>query len=74
MINAQRVSCPVQITGTFFEDELILFNPPDDLEYQIEKVIKKRKVGRTTQCLVKYVGWPDKFNEWKNEQELIHLR
>lgn len=62
-----------EISGSFFEDELILFNPPDDLEYPIEKVIKKRKLGGTTQYLVKYVGWPEKFNEWKSEQEFIQL-
>lgn len=62
-----------EVTGTFFEDELILFNPPDDLEYHIEKVVKTRGSGRNKQYLVKYVGWPDKFNEWKSEQEFIQL-
>lgn len=62
-----------EISGTFFEDELVLFNPPKDLEYQIEKVVKKRRHANGTQYLVKYLGWPDKFNEWKNENELILL-
>ena len=63
-----------QIRGSFFEDELILFNPPADMEYQIEKVVKERGSGRNKQFLVKYIGWPDKFNEWKSERELIQLR
>ena len=63
-----------EIEGTFFEDELILFSPPDDMEYQIEKIVQEKGSGRNKQYLVKYIGWPDKFNEWKTERELIQLR
>lgn len=62
-----------EIEGTFFEDELLLFSAPSDMKYEIEKVVQTRGSGRNKQFLVKYVGWPDKFNEWKSKNELISL-
>ena len=33
-------------------------------EYKIEKVLGKKKIKNKNYILVKYKGWPDKFNEW----------
>jgi len=48
------------IEGRFFERELKKANEDDDREYPIEKIIKRRD-GR---ALVKFRGWPEKYNAW----------
>ena len=57
------------IEGTFFEDELVLYTPTNDV-YNIEKIIQTRGKGRNKQHLVKWEGWPSKFNSWVPESEI----
>lgn len=52
------------INGIFYESELSSYNPTEDAEYKIEKVMGKKKIKGEEYILVKYKGWPDKFNEW----------
>lgn len=51
-----------QIDGSFYENELQRIDKEDDPVLRIEKVIKRRKKGK--EILVKYMGWPPKFNAW----------
>lgn len=55
------------IEGTFYEKELqvVSFNPNDD--FKIEKIIKKRG----DKVLVKWLGYPDKFNSWVSRSSII---
>ena len=55
-----------EIKGTFYESEL---QKTEQQIYRIEKVIKKEK-GRS---LVKWKGYPDKFNSWVDNKDLIDL-
>ena len=55
-----------EIKGTFYEPELQ--KTSQDL-YRIEKVIKKGKA----KSLVKWKGYPDAFNSWVDNSELIKL-
>ena len=48
------------ITGSFHEAELQKVSYSKDVEYEIEQVIRERG----TQSLVKWKGWPKKFNSW----------
>ncbi len=51
------------IEGTFYEQELQTVIKMDDV-YQVEKVLETRKRGGKTEYLVKWLGYPDKFNSW----------
>lgn len=56
------------VTGRFYEPEIQKTEYPD---YRlIEKELKTRTVNRKKQTLVKYLGWPSKYNEWRNNDEL----
>ena len=55
-----------EIKGTFYEPEL---QKTEQQIYRIEKVIKKEK-GRS---FVKWKGYPDKFNSWVDNKDLIDL-
>ena len=50
------------ILGSFYEQELQSIEPPS--EWRIEKVIRRRKRGNTTEYFVKWQGFPTKFNSW----------
>lgn len=50
------------IQGHFYESELQRAEYKEDRNWDVEKVIKKRK--RNKESLVKWRGWPDKFNSW----------
>ena len=55
-----------EIEGTFYEPEL---QKTEQQIYRIEKIIKKEK-GRS---FVKWKGYPDKFNSWVDNKDLINL-
>ena len=56
-----------EVTGSFFEDELIGYKPSD--LYPIE-VIKKRKSKDGLEYLVHYIGWPHTYDEWKPARDI----
>ena len=56
-----------EIQGTFYEEEL---QKSSQEIFRIEKVIK-RKGDRS---LVKWVGYPDSFNSWVDNKDLISLK
>ena len=52
-----------ELKGTFYEKELQKVIKSDDV-YEVEKIIKKRGRGRNVQYLLKWLGYPNKFNSW----------
>ena len=60
-----------EVIGTFYEQEI---QKVDKLEpeavWVIEKVIKKRRKAGKVEYLVKWEGWPDKFNSFVNESAI----
>ena len=51
------------LKGGFYEQEIQGVEDPE--EYRIEKVLQTKKVrGGNTVHLVKWLGWPSKFNSW----------
>jgi hypothetical protein len=58
------------IEGVFYETELIKVVKEDEI-YKVEKVIRKRKRKGVTELFVKWDGWPDKFNSWIQESDLV---
>ena len=55
------------IRDKFSNDELQKVIVDQDTQYDIDKIIKKRKRGGKTQVLVHWVGWPSKFDSWIDE-------
>ena len=54
------------IEGKFYKEELQkIVKTPED-KYVIEKILKKSK----GQALIKWRGWPDKFNSWIPEKDV----
>jgi len=51
-----------RVLGSFYEFEMIKTNMPET--FKIEKVLQEKRVGRKTMQLIKWLGWPDKFNSW----------
>ena len=41
-----------------------------DAVWRIEKIIKKRKVKGKSEALVRWLGWPRKFDSWVLEKDL----
>ena len=58
------------IEGTFYESELQKVIKSEDILYRVEKVLRKRKRGKTKEMYVKWEGWPSKFNSWIPESSL----
>jgi hypothetical protein len=58
------------IEGRFYEEELQVIDFDADADFEIEKTIKTRKRGGKVEHLVKWLGYPDKFNSWI-EKDLI---
>ncbi len=52
------------VQGIFYEDELGPYTETDETTYKVEKVLGKKTVKGKKFVLVKYKGWPDKFNDW----------
>ena len=47
---------------------------PDDKVYRVESVMQRRKVGGRTEALVKWFGYPSKFNSWFDAKALTPLK
>jgi hypothetical protein len=44
---------------------------PDNIEFPIEKVLKKRKVAKKTELFVKWLHYPNSYNSWVNEGQVV---
>ncbi len=51
-----------RIDGTFYAQDFKKAILPTD--FQIEKILRSKKIGKTKHYLVSYKGWPTKFDEW----------
>ena len=59
------------LDGTFYEPELQMVSFPTDKLYRVESVLQRRKVGRRTDALVKWYGYPTKFSSWIEAKTLV---
>lgn len=56
-----------EVKGSWYPEELQAIK---DNQYRIEKVLRKRTLpDGTKEKLVRWEGWPDKFNSWINEAD-----
>ena len=62
------------IQGFFYEPELQLAYIDSDIMYKIEEILKKRKKkSGEVEVLVKWKGWPSKFNSWIPEKQVENI-
>ncbi|MES9903762.1 MAG: hypothetical protein ABW168_13940, partial [Sedimenticola sp.] len=59
------------LVGTFYEQELQKVDKADDALWIVEKTIRKRKKAGKVEHLVKFEGWPDKFNSWIPADDIV---
>ena len=52
------------LMGTFYEKELQKVKISKDSLYRVEKIMEEKTVGRKKWMLVKWKGYPSKFNSW----------
>ena len=62
-----------EIKGTFYQLELQKVNKSNNSLWKIEKVLKKRIRGGHRELLIKWLGWPTKFNSWIVEDQIQQL-
>lgn len=58
------------VSGTFYENELQSAHVSDDAVYKIEATLGRRVRQGRREILVKWLGWPSKFNTWV-EQDTV---
>ena len=60
--------------GTFYEPELQKVTVPKDTLYRVESVLQRRKVGKRMEALVKWFGYPSKYNSWIEAKALVRFK
>ena len=58
------------VKGVFYREEIQKVSKDGDRVYRIEKVLKTKGKGARKQYLVKWLGWPVKFNSWVGASSL----
>ena len=56
------------ISGVFYDEELIKTKPPEF--WSVESVLEQRKRRGKTEYLVKWLGFPKKFNSWVGTKDI----
>ena len=59
------------LDGTFYEAKLQ--KVIEDDVYRVEKVLRKRKRKGVVEYFAKWKGYPDKFNSWVAEKDILKL-
>lgn len=62
-----------EIDGFFYEKELIPVLIDENKEYEVEKIIKKRKRGKKIQVYVKWLNYPHSMNSWIDLNDLKNI-
>lgn len=57
------------VKGTFYEQDLQKVNVKDDDLFRVDKVVKQKG----NKVLIRWKGWPDKYNSWIERSSLQKL-
>lgn len=60
------------ISGTFYENQLK--KAYEQQRYLVEQVLRSRKIRGQKQLLVRWRGWPSKYDSWVNEEDVSSLK
>ncbi|XP_046561846.1 uncharacterized protein LOC124270833 isoform X1 [Haliotis rubra] len=58
------------IKGIFYTGELQKVDKDEDIQWQVEKVLKKKRMNGKTYVLVRWLGWPSSFDSYVEESQL----
>ena len=58
-----------ELSGSFYDKELQKVEQKEEV-YRIEKIIKTKTIKKEKLYLIKWLGWPDKFNSWEPASNL----
>ena len=63
-----------EILGTFYEDELqkVTSGGADEV-FRVEQILKTKKIKGKKYYLIKWKGYPDSFNSWEPEENVVQL-
>lgn len=61
------------IEGDFYENDQQKVDKSEDSLWLIEKVIKKRVRKGQKELFIKFESWPEKFNQWVKESDIVNL-
>ena len=59
--------------GRFYDKELQKVTSGPDATYKVEKILKERQNRGKTQYLIKFEGYPHKFNQWVDSDWVVDL-
>ena len=66
-----------KIIGSFYEEYIVPYIPPEnDAMYKLDpsfKGFKRKNIRGVPHIFVKWLGWPEKFNQWIPIQNIQHL-
>ena len=57
------------LRGTFYAQDLPKVTVMDDDLFRVEKIIKRKG----DKVLVRWKGWPDKYNSWVEKRDLLRM-
>ena len=60
-----------EVKGTFYEPELQQVIINKNKMFKIERIISRKTIARKKMALVKWLGWPEKFNSWIAEKDIV---
>lgn len=63
-----------KILGTFYEKELQKVYVDENTTYNIEKVKATRMKNGRKESLIKWMGWPEKFNSWIPTKDITKFK
>jgi hypothetical protein len=58
------------IQGTFYASELQKVSKDDQTVWRIKKILRRRKVRGREEVLVRWLGWPKKFDSWVPQADI----
>ncbi|KAK3094439.1 hypothetical protein FSP39_001783 [Pinctada imbricata] len=58
------------IQGSFYVSELQKVHKDEDTVWRIEKILKRRTVRGKREALVRWLGWPKKFDSWVPQKDI----
>jgi hypothetical protein len=58
------------IQGSFYTSELQKVHKDEQSTWKIEKILKKRKFRGKSEVLIRWLGWPKKFDSWISEDDV----
>jgi hypothetical protein len=60
------------VEGYFYRQQLHKTSPPTaETTFQIEDILAERGTDGKEECLVKFIGFPDKYNRWLPKKDVV---